>query len=166
MQMGLAEEHQDNIVPGARLLLFSDLGIGIAVCDEVDLDVRLLAFSNSFAQRFRFSSDAGTKWLRVNMVSVRVAAYSGGVWSPRSPQGPLWHQRQCAAQRPPTERRHMRGVNRHGCFLLYPELSRVEALLLNLMVRASNCSAVIVYAWMQAVNKNIMKPMSTGNYRE
>src|SRR6266705_4981947 len=48
----------------------------------------LLAFSNSFAQRFRFSSDAGTKWLQVNMVSVRVAAYSGGVLAAKIPARP------------------------------------------------------------------------------
>src|SRR5437762_93277 len=48
----------------------------------------LLAFSNSFAQRFRFSSDAGTKWLAASMVMVRVAAYSGGVFVSRSPARP------------------------------------------------------------------------------
>src|SRR2546426_6333014 len=48
----------------------------------------LLAFSNSFAQRFRFSSEAGTKWLAASMVTVRVAAYSGGVLAAKIPARP------------------------------------------------------------------------------
>src|SRR5713226_7311409 len=48
----------------------------------------LLAFSNSFAQLRRFSSEAGTKWFAVSMVRVRVAAYSGGVLLRRIPARP------------------------------------------------------------------------------
>src|SRR2546427_5684629 len=48
----------------------------------------LFAFSKSFAQRFRFSSEAGTKWLAASMVTVRVAAYSGGVLVAKIPAKP------------------------------------------------------------------------------
>src|SRR5262245_61921 len=42
VQMGLAEEQKDNIMPGARLLLFGDLNVGITMRDEIDLDVALV----------------------------------------------------------------------------------------------------------------------------
>src|SRR5499433_2379933 len=90
----------------------------------------LLAFSNSLAQRFRFSSDAGTKWLRVNMVSVRVAAYSGGVLVAKIPARPIVA---LAAVRS-NVRRLMAGVIREASTVMaassfIQKVSRVEAVL-------------------------------------
>src|SRR5216117_1444331 len=48
----------------------------------------LLAFSNSLAHARRFSSEAGTKWFAASMVTVRVAAYSGGVFVSMIPARP------------------------------------------------------------------------------
>src|SRR5207244_13062265 len=95
----------------------------------------LLAFSNSFAQRFRFSSDAGTKWLRVNMVSVRVAAYSGGVLVAKIPARPTVALAAVCSN----VRRLMEGVIEEASTVMtassfvksYPG---VEAMLLNLLV--------------------------------
>src|SRR5215831_3036102 len=39
----------------------------------------LFSFSKSLAILRKYSSEAATKWFQVSMVTVRVAAYSGGV---------------------------------------------------------------------------------------
>jgi hypothetical protein len=44
VQVWLAKEEKDNIVPLARFLLLRHLDVGIAVRDEVDLDAALVSF--------------------------------------------------------------------------------------------------------------------------
>src|SRR5215510_12009746 len=48
----------------------------------------LFSFSKSLAILRKYSSEAATKWFQVSMVTVRVAAYSGGVLLRRIPARP------------------------------------------------------------------------------
>src|SRR2546425_13252000 len=48
----------------------------------------LFSFSKSLAILRKYSSEAATKWFQVSMVTVRVAAYSGGVSLRRLPARP------------------------------------------------------------------------------
>src|SRR5439155_17535140 len=48
----------------------------------------LFSFSKSLAILRKYSSEASTKWFQVSMVTVRVAAYSGGVLVAKIPARP------------------------------------------------------------------------------
>src|SRR5207244_13055829 len=70
----------------------------------------LFSFSKSLAILRKYSSEAATKWFQVSMVTVRVAAYSGGVLLRRIPARP-------PAVAPAADRRTRRrltGVRRMG----------------------------------------------------
>src|SRR5215510_1768792 len=152
--MRLAEEHQDNIVPGARLLLFSDLGIGIAVRNEIDLDVAFVGLLKLLRPALQVLI---RRWHEV-VESQHGQCPCGSIqrWRFGRQDSGKAHRGTCgsAQQRPPAHvRRYRRGVNRHDSFLLCPELSKIEAMLLNLIVHVSNYRGVIVYPWRKAVNK-------------
>src|SRR5215510_1667821 len=113
----------------------------------------LLAFSNSLAQRFRFSSDIGTKWFAANIVRVRVAAYSGGVLSAKLPVRPAV----AAAAVCRNARRLMIGVVRNASTVIVVSslvrYSNLSDLLLPLVVSMPVCSGVIVHTCTTAVNQ-------------